>query len=728
LAVAAEGIACRRVCRMSLVGAATDLPPDYRERVYAGWLGKCIGVRLGAPVETWTYDEIARHLGEVTDFAPLPAGKVFKPDDDTAYPLIMIRALEDFGPEASAEQMGETILNYLGDGRGTIWWGGDGMSTEHTAYLNLTHGIPAPQSGSIARNGRTLAEQCGGQIFSDIWGLVVPNNPELAADYAARASSVTHDGEAVHGGRFIAAAVSEAFSTADPVALVETGLRVIPAGSEYARTVREVLALCYAHREDWRAGYRLVMRDFGNQRYPGPWHVIPNAAVVVMALCNGRGDFARTVRIAASAGWDTDCNAGNAGAIMGVAVGLQGVDEHWRAAMNDVLVAASLTGARNLWSIPACADLLVSLGTRIAGQAHGADLPRCHFDYPGSTHGFYASTSSSHGSVQEARGAEVIDLRQVAPSALRVTLRGLGKKSEARVMVSTYLRPVALSANYYGASFSPQIYPGQTLAARVYTPPDAPQGVLAALYVWDDNQRVTHQSAGSELVPGTWGSLAYDIPRLEDVLLSQAGIVVRNLGETWNGHLLIDSFDWSGAPDFSCDFSRERPEYGAISQWTFLRGYWRLEDGAYHGSGGAVSESYTGDPAWRDLALEVDLVPLAGESHNVNIRVQGARRSYAAGLARGDRIVICKNARGYLPVAEAGFPWQLGVRYHLRVDAAGPTIRLAVDDRPLLTWTDQDEPYLNGQIGFSNFASHTRYERLRVFPPDAVPAAAATRT
>jgi len=108
------------------------LPPDYRDRVYAGWLGKCIGVRLGAAVETWTYDEISRHLGEVSNFAPLATGTIFKPDDDTAYPLVMVRALEDFGPHATAEQMGETLLNYFGDQRGTIWWGGEGMSTEHT--------------------------------------------------------------------------------------------------------------------------------------------------------------------------------------------------------------------------------------------------------------------------------------------------------------------------------------------------------------------------------------------------------------------------------------------------------------------------------------------------------------------------------------------------------------------------------------------------------------------
>ena len=41
------------------------LPADYIERVYAGVLGKIIGVYLGRPFEGWTYDRIFAELGEV---------------------------------------------------------------------------------------------------------------------------------------------------------------------------------------------------------------------------------------------------------------------------------------------------------------------------------------------------------------------------------------------------------------------------------------------------------------------------------------------------------------------------------------------------------------------------------------------------------------------------------------------------------------------------------------
>ena len=64
-----------------------------------------------------------------------------------------------------------------------------------------------------------------------------------------------------------------------------------------------------------------LLINFGYDRYPGEVHIIPNAGIVVMALLYGEGDFSRTIQIANMGGWDTDCNVGNVGAIMGVAAG-----------------------------------------------------------------------------------------------------------------------------------------------------------------------------------------------------------------------------------------------------------------------------------------------------------------------------------------------------------------------------------------------------------------------
>jgi len=686
------------------------LPPDYDERVYAGWLGKCIGVRFGAPIEGWTYEDIHDHLGEVRDYLPLLPGTVFQPDDDTAFPMILIRALEDYGPDATAAQMGETALNYLADERGTLWWGGYGVSTEHTAYLNLKAGIPAPLSGSADLNGATVAEQIGGQIFSDVWGLVAPDHPKLAAEYAARASSITHDGNGLYGGRYVAAAVSAAFTASDVEAIMERALVVIPADCEYARVVRAVMAFHAAHPQDWHACYRFIRANFGYDRYPGAVHIIPNAGVMAMAMLYGEGDFSRTIQIANMAGWDTDCNVGNVGAILGVAVGLAGIPMRWRRPINDVLVTASVIGTRNLLDIPACADLFCRLGRDIAGAEPEPSKPRYHFGYPGATQGF----------VSAGEGGQVVELRQVTrvgASALQATVRDLHKGGEVRCFVKTYYRPDELSANFYGASFSPKIYPGQRVEARVFLPADAVETLQAALYVWDDNRSQRHQATGQPLVPGAWHDLRYTIPRLHGACLSEVGIVLRNVGGApWDGSLLLDELDWHGMPSFAYDFSRVRAEYGAIRQWTYLCGHWRLEAGVYHGSGAGVSETYSGDIAWTDYALTVRLTPLLGAHHNVNVRVQGARRSYAMGLAPGQRLAFYKKARGvYRVVERVSFAWEHRQSYELTVIARGNVFTVSVDGETCLTWEDREAPYLHGQIGLSNFGGcHTRFETASV--------------
>ena len=149
---------------------------NYMEKVYAGWLGKIIGIRLGAPIEGWTYQRIRDVFGEVWSY---PANyKNFAADDDSNGPLFFIRALEDCKDlnNFSYHEVANALLNYAPYEHGFFWWGGYGISTEHTAYLNLRNGITAPRSGSIEQNGSTMAEQIGGQIFIDSWGLVSPNN------------------------------------------------------------------------------------------------------------------------------------------------------------------------------------------------------------------------------------------------------------------------------------------------------------------------------------------------------------------------------------------------------------------------------------------------------------------------------------------------------------------------------------------------------------------------
>jgi hypothetical protein len=688
------------------------------------------------------------NLGELSGFMPLPPGKLFKPDDDTAFPMIMVKAVLDSGPDTTADDFAEAMLNYLGDQRGTIWWGGYGVSTEHTAYLNLASGIPAALSGSLRLNGSALAEQIGGQIFSDIWGMILPVNPHAAADWAERAASISHDGNALHGARYIGALASLAFDFSTARRLVSDALSVLPASSEYARAVQALLDFHATADHDWRDAYRFVFDNFGYDRYPGVVPIIPNAAVIVLALLYGAGDFSRTLRIGNMCGWDTDCNVGNLGAIMGLAVGMAGIDPQWRLPMNDELVLASVTGADNYLDISECADRIADCGELLAGGDSTRSQYRYHFSYPTATQGFRigpdtgkiiqlysnandtavpAAAALAATGATGATGAVTVATAAVTVAAaasqdrrgLCAVIKKLGKKSLASFHVRTNCRTGELSANYYGASFSPKLYPGQTVQAALFLPPGSCETFIASLYVRDGNHATVHQAPGTPLVPGRSTALQYSIPRLENVSLDEAGIVVHNLGnELVDGRVILEYLSWNGQADYRSDFSMERPESGGISQWTIHRGFWRIEDGAYAGSGYESGESYSGAPQWRDYTVRAAVLPALGELHGLLARVQGARRSYVLALAPQGRLVLFKKIRGVLyELTAANWPWKHGQQYTLGLTVKAGLLVGSIDGQVLLRTEDTSQPYLNGQIGLLHGkACHTSCQWVDVQP------------
>ena len=108
----------------------------YREQIYAGVLGKIIGVYMGRPVEGWSYEAINKELGQIDYYVSEKTGAPFiVPDDDISGTFVFYRALEDNGyPEnITAEQIGEAWLNYVIEDKTILWWGGLARSTEHSA-------------------------------------------------------------------------------------------------------------------------------------------------------------------------------------------------------------------------------------------------------------------------------------------------------------------------------------------------------------------------------------------------------------------------------------------------------------------------------------------------------------------------------------------------------------------------------------------------------------------
>ena len=91
-----------------------SLPADYVERVYAGVLGKLIGVYLGRPFEQWPHEVILEQLGEIDYYVHEKLGvPLIVTDDDISGTFTFLRALPDYGNsrDVTAAQIGHTWLD-----------------------------------------------------------------------------------------------------------------------------------------------------------------------------------------------------------------------------------------------------------------------------------------------------------------------------------------------------------------------------------------------------------------------------------------------------------------------------------------------------------------------------------------------------------------------------------------------------------------------------------------
>ena len=670
------------------------------DRIYAGFLGKAIGVRLGAPVEPtiWSYERIRGTYGEVTQY--LRDFKTFAADDDTNGPVYFVRAMRDYGLLPTAEQVGRTWLNYAGEEHGMFWWGGFGVSTEHTAYRNLKAGIPAPASGSIATNGAAVAEQIGGQIFIDSWGWVNPGDPARAAAMAATAASVAHDGEGLNGARFCAAAIAAAFEAASLEDVLEEGLAQVDPGSTYARVFRAVLAFHAGTPGDWRACRDMLEREWGYDRYPGVCHIIPNAGSLAMALAYGGGDLARTVEIATMSGWDTDCNAGNAGAIVGT---LQGVQPGWRkysGAVNDCVVASGVLGTVNVLDIPSFARELTVLALRLLGE----DPPglwledferrgvRFDFDAPGATHGFRTA-----GTNQIALSGSGARPGPGSRGSLEVLLDRLERGQGGRVFWKPFYRRSDFDDERYRPMFSPLADAGQTVRFKVQLDPWNGDGHLRIAPYVRRTMSGAVEETGPWRVPSAqdWEDVSFTIPA-GDEAIDEIGVLVEYFGRLkFLGRLYLSDFVVSGRGHVAIDPRIETQEWGAITRFTWNRGHWTLQDGAIHAHTAEDADAWTGNAYLRDVRVTAVLSPLAGASHLVCARVQGTARFYAAGFEDGDAVIVLHD-HGRTVLARTPMQRPAGPA-SVALEVVGTRLSLTVDGARVLEAQDATLRY--GQAG-----------------------------
>ncbi|MDZ4159806.1 MAG: ADP-ribosylglycohydrolase family protein [Anaerolineaceae bacterium] len=293
--------------------ARTEALDSLEEKTLNGWLGQLAGGSFGTAIEGYHSERIAEVYGVIDDYITRPETM----NDDVVYELVFLDVFERQGGALTSRQVGLEWVRQIPFG-----W-----SAEWMALRNLNMGILPPESGDF-RN--PFSDWIGAQMRGMICGMLAPGWCLEAARLAYLDGVVSHSRNGVYGEIYAAVLTALAYVHKDIPPLLEEALRYVPQRSEYAAVVRETLAVL-RNTPDPVAAWKLLDARFEEYNWI---HAYPNIAAVLLALWHSKGDMSTAFRWLAHAGLDVDCNAGLAGAVLGI---MHGVPQKWAAPLDDLL-------------------------------------------------------------------------------------------------------------------------------------------------------------------------------------------------------------------------------------------------------------------------------------------------------------------------------------------------------------------------------------------------------
>jgi len=316
---------------LSLVAACSDKPANslkisadvLKDKIAGGWAGKMIGVTYGAPTEfhalgktfddsiCWTPDDIRGSLCQ----------------DDIYVQLTFMMTMDKYGMNAPAKKFQEMFAK-----AGYMLW-----HANMQARKNYYDSIFPPASGSPEFNPH--ADDIDFQIEADYIGLMCPGMPSTALGLAEKTGHIMNYGDGVYGGIFISAMYTYAFFDNDIETIINNSLKSIPAGSDYAKIISDVVLLHQHYPDDWKAAWQELQSKWGYDHFcePGSDFNIDakvNGAYIVMGLLYGNGDPEKTLEISTRCGQDSDCNPSSAMGILGVILGFDKLPAEMKAGVS----------------------------------------------------------------------------------------------------------------------------------------------------------------------------------------------------------------------------------------------------------------------------------------------------------------------------------------------------------------------------------------------------------
>lgn len=321
---------------------------NLRKKLLGAWTGRAVGCLLGKPVEGIRSDEFIPFLKEtgnypmhryilssdITDevcsrykfsFNNKPWADTvdgMPVDDDTNYTVLYQKIVEESGRDFSSEDVAKAWLKYQ-----SVY---SYFTAERIAYVNFLNCIQPPDT---AKYKNVCREWIGAQIRGDYFGYINPGEPEKAAEMAYRDARISHTKNGIYGEMFVSAMLAVAAVNDNIDDIILGGLSQIPETSRLYEAVMKIY-------DDYKNGvsiddcFEYIHSAYDEHTDHGWCHTISNAMIVTAGLLYGEGDFEKSICIAVSMAFDTDCNGATVGSILGMRGSIDCISDYWKKPIN----------------------------------------------------------------------------------------------------------------------------------------------------------------------------------------------------------------------------------------------------------------------------------------------------------------------------------------------------------------------------------------------------------
>ena len=291
--------------------------------------------------------------------------------DDLYVEMTFLRTMEQYGLDCSIRQAG---IDFANSGYGLA-------CANNVGRENLRKGIAPPDSSHPKFN--RCPNDIDYQIEADYSGLIAPGMPNVAIAMGEKFGRLMNYGDGMYAGQFMGAMYAEAFFEKDVVKIIEAGLKAIPAESQHAEMVRDMLKWskeCPTWVACWQRCEDKYRKNPEYNKAPTALDGVEckiNAAYVLMGLLYGKGDLDQTMLIACRCGEDSDCNPSSAGGVLFTTLGFSKLPERFTKELNEKTIFS-----HTAYNVPGLLDVceklarqaIVKEGGRIEKDAKGEEI------------------------------------------------------------------------------------------------------------------------------------------------------------------------------------------------------------------------------------------------------------------------------------------------------------------------------------------------------------------